>query len=302
MARGRMVPARIVSRMPAAADPLILDGIALRDLMVKQIAARMAAAGHPEVCLATVLVGDDGPSHTYVRNKHKFAAAAGLQSKNEVLPATASQTQVEDLVGRLAADPAVHGILVQQPLPAHLDNDAVLRLLPPEKDVDGLTTGSLGRLVRGEPGLVPCTPLGVLRLLEHYKIPTAGRHAVIVGRSTLVGTPLALLLSRKGVDATATIAHSRTSNLAELCRSADIVVGASGQARMIGAEHCKPGATLIDVGISRTESGIVGDVDFDAVKGIAGAITPMPGGTGPMTIACLLENTLTAATLQGVHL
>lgn len=171
MARGRMVPARIVSRMPAAADPLILDGIAVRDLMVKQIAARMAAAGHPEVCLATVLVGDDGPSHTYVRNKHKFAAAAGLQSKNEVLPATASQTQVEDLVGRLAADPAVHGILVQQPLPAHLDNDAVLRLLPPEKDVDGLTTGSLGRLVRGEPGLVPCTPLGVLRLLEHYKIP-----------------------------------------------------------------------------------------------------------------------------------
>lgn len=297
-----MVPARIVSRMPAAADPLILDGIAVRDLMVKQIAARMAAAGHPEVCLATVLVGDDGPSHTYVRNKHKFAAAAGLQSKNEVLPATASQTQAEDLVGRLAADPAVHGILVQQPLPAHLDNDAVLRLLPPEKDVDGLTTGSLGRLVRGEPGLVPCTPLGVLRLLEHYKIPTAGRHAVIVGRSTLVGTPLALLLSRKGVDATATIAHSRTSNLAELCRSADIVVGASGQARMIGAEHCKPGATLIDVGISRTESGIVGDVDFDAVKGIAGAITPMPGGTGPMTIACLLENTLTAATLQGVHL
>lgn len=302
MARGRMVPARIVSRMPAAADPLILDGIALRDLMVKQIAARMAAAGHPDVCLATVLVGDDGPSHTYVRNKHKFAAAAGLQSKNEVLPATASQTQVEDLVGRLAADPAVHGILVQQPLPAHLDNDAVLRLLPSEKDVDGLTTGSLGRLVRGEPGLVPCTPLGVLRLLEHYKIPTAGRHAVIVGRSTLVGTPLALLLSRKGVDATATIAHSRTSNLAELCRSADIVVGASGQARMIGAEHCKPGATLIDVGISRTESGIVGDVDFDAVKGIAGAITPMPGGTGPMTIACLLENTLTAATLQGVDL
>jgi methylenetetrahydrofolate dehydrogenase (NADP+)/methenyltetrahydrofolate cyclohydrolase len=297
-----MVPTRIVFRMPAAADPLILDGVALRDLMVKQIARRMAAAGHPDVCLATVLVGDDGPSHTYVRNKHKFAAAAGLQSRNEVLSATASPTQVEDLVGRLATDPTVHGILVQQPLPAHLDNDEVLRLLPAEKDVDGLTTGSLGRLVRGEPGLVPCTPLGVLRLLEHYKIPTTGCHAVIVGRSTLVGTPLALLLSRKGVDATATIAHSRTSNLAELCRSADIIVGASGQARMIGAEHCKPGATLIDVGISRTETGIVGDVDFDAVKGIAGAITPMPGGTGPMTIACLLENTLTAATLQGVDL
>jgi methylenetetrahydrofolate dehydrogenase (NADP+)/methenyltetrahydrofolate cyclohydrolase len=196
----------------------------------------------------------------------------------------------------------VHGILVQQPLPDHLDNDAVLRLLPADKDVDGLTSESLGRLVRGEPGLVPCTPLGVLRLLEHYAIPTSGRHAVIVGRSTLVGTPLALLLSRKGVDATVTIAHSRTSDLAGLCKSADIVVGASGQAKMIGAAHCKTGATLIDVGISRTEKGIVGDVDYDAVAGIAGAITPMPGGTGPMTIACLLENTLTAAALQGVDI
>jgi methylenetetrahydrofolate dehydrogenase (NADP+)/methenyltetrahydrofolate cyclohydrolase len=286
--------------MPTAAGPQILDGVALRDLMVKRIAQRMADAGNPHVCLATVLVGDDAPSHTYVRNKHKFAAAAGLSSRNEVLSATASQAQVEDLVGGLAADPAVHGILVQQPLPAHLDNDAVLRLLPADKDVDGLTAESLGRLVRSEPGLVPCTPLGVLRLLEHYQIPTVGKHAVIVGRSTLVGTPLAILLSRKGVDATATIAHSRTSDLAELCRSADIVIGASGQAKMIGAAHCKPGATLIDVGISRTEAGLVGDIDFEAVRNIAGAITPMPGGTGPMTIACLLENTLTAAALQGV--
>ena len=282
-------------------SPLILDGIALRDLMVGRIAGRVAAAGHPSVCLATVLVGDDGPSQTYVRNKHKFAAAAGLHSRNETLSASASQAEAEDLVGRLAADPNVHGILVQQPLPEHLDNDAVLRLLPAEKDVDGLTAESLGRLVRGEAGLVPCTPLGVLRLLEHYNISTAGKHAVIVGRSTLVGTPLAILLSRKGVDATATIAHSRTANLAELCSTADIVVGASGQARMIGVDHCKPGATLIDVGISRTEKGLVGDIDFDAVKNIAGAITPMPGGTGPMTIACLLENTLTAAALQGVN-
>lgn len=277
-----------------------MDGVALRDLTVERLARRLAAAGSPPVCLATVLVGDDAPSQTYVRNKHKFAAAAGMQSRNETLPADATQARVEDLVGRLAADPGVHGILVQQPLPDHLDNDAVLRLLPADKDVDGLTSESLGRLVRGEPGLVPCTPLGVLRLLEHYRIPTSGKHAVIVGRSTLVGTPLALLLSRKGIDATVTIAHSRTSDLAELCRSADIVVGASGQAKMIGAAHCKPGATLIDVGISRTEKGIVGDVDYEAVAGIAGAITPMPGGTGPMTIACLLENTLTAAGLQGV--
>ena len=277
-----------------------MDGVALRDLTVERLARRLAAAGSPPVCLATVLVGDDAPSQTYVRNKHKFAAAAGMQSRNETLPADATQARVEDLVGRLAADPGVHGILVQQPLPDHLDNDAVLRLLPADKDVDGLTSESLGRLVRGEPGLVPCTPLGVLRLLEHYRIPTSGKHAVIVGRSTLVGTPLALLLSRKGIDATVTIAHSRTSDLAELCRSADIVVGASGQAKMIGAAHCKPGATLIDVGISRTEKGIVGDVDYEGVAGIAGAITPMPGGTGPMTIACLLENTLTAAGLQGV--
>ena len=277
-----------------------MDGVALRDLTVERLARRLAAAGSPPVCLATVLVGDDAPSQTYVRNKHKFAAAAGMQSRNETLPADATQARVEDLVGRLAADPGVHGILVQQPLPDHLDNDAVLRLLPADKDVDGLTSESLGRLVRGEPGLVPCTPLGVLRLLEHYRIPTSGKHAVIVGRSTLVGTPLALLLSRKGIDATVTIAHSRTSDLAELCRSADIVVGASGQAKMIGAAHCNPGATLIDVGISRTEKGIVGDVDYEGVAGIAGAITPMPGGTGPMTIACLLENTLTAAGLQGV--
>lgn len=288
--------------MAQADDPVILDGIGLRDLTVSRIAARMAAAGNPRICLATVLVGDDAPSHTYVRNKHKFAAAAGLQSRNEVLPANASQSQVEDLVGGLADDATVHGILVQQPLPSHLDNDAVLRLLPADKDVDGLTAESLGRLVRGEPGLVPCTPLGVLRILEHYKIPTAGRHAVVVGRSTLVGTPLAILLSRKGVDATATIAHSRTMGLAELCRSADIVIGASGQAKVIGVEHCKPGATLIDVGISRTTAGLVGDVDFEAVRHVAGAVTPMPGGTGPMTIACLLENTLTAAALQGVNI
>lgn len=281
-------------------EPLILDGNRLRDAMVTQIAARLEAAGNPRVCLATVLVGDDAPSQTYVRNKHKFAAAAGMVSRNETLPTTCTQGEVESLVASLASDPSVHGILVQQPLPGHLDNDAVLRLLPAEKDVDGLTSESLGRLVRGEPGLVPCTPLGVLRILEHYGIATAGKHAVIVGRSTLVGTPLALLLSRKGVDATVTIAHSRTTNLAELCKSADIIIGASGQAHMIGAQHCKPGVALIDVGISRTERGIVGDIDFEAVRGIAGAITPMPGGTGPMTIACLLENTLTAAGLQGV--
>jgi len=277
-----------------------MDGNALRDRIVAGLREVIDRAGSPRVCLATVLVGDDGPSQVYVRNKHRQAEKAGMTSRNETLPATASQAQVEDLVAGLAADPGVHGILVQSPLPDGLDFDAVLRHVPAEKDVDGLTEASLGRLVRGADGLVPCTPLGVMRLLEHHRIPTAGRRAVVVGRSSLVGLPAALLLARKGVDATVTIAHSRSTDLVELCRSADIIVAAAGQARMITAEHVAPGATVIDVGISRSETGIVGDVDFDAVQAVAGAITPMPGGTGPMTIACLLENTLTAARLQGV--
>jgi methylenetetrahydrofolate dehydrogenase (NADP+) / methenyltetrahydrofolate cyclohydrolase len=277
-----------------------MDGNALRDHMVANIRAQIEAAGSPAVCLATVLVGDDGPSQVYVRNKHRQAHKAAMSSRNETLPASASQAQVEDLVASLAADPAVHGILVQSPLPGDLDFDAVLRHVPAEKDVDGLTEASLGRLVRGSDGLVPCTPLGVMRLLEHHRIPTAGRRAIVIGRSSLVGLPAALLLARKGVDATVTVAHSRSTDLVDLCRSADIIIAAAGQAAMITAEHVKPGATVIDVGISRSEAGIVGDVDFDAVQAVAGAITPMPGGTGPMTIACLLENTVTAARLQGV--
>ncbi len=277
-----------------------MDGNALRDRMVADLRRQIEQAGSPRVCLATVLVGDDGPSQVYVRNKHRQAEKAGMVSRNETLPATASQAQVEDLVAGLAADPSVHGILVQSPLPGDLDFDAVLRHVTAEKDVDGLTEVSLGRLVRGADGLVPCTPLGVMRLLEHHHIPTQGKRAVVIGRSSLVGLPAALLLARKGVDATVTVAHSRTSDLVEVCRGADIIVAAAGQARMITAEHVTPGATVIDVGISRSEAGIVGDVDFDSVQAVAGAITPMPGGTGPMTIACLLENTLTAARLQGV--
>ncbi len=277
-----------------------MDGNALRDHIVTRLRHDIEQAGSPAVCLATVLVGEDGPSQVYVRNKHRQAEKAGMFSRNETLPATASQAQVEELVAGLAADPAVHGILVQSPLPNGLDFDAVLRHVPADKDVDGLTEASLGRLVRGSPGLVPCTPLGVMRLLEHHRIPTAGKRAVVIGRSSLVGLPAALLLARKGVDATVTVAHSRTTDLVEVCRSADIIIAAVGQAAMITAEHVTPGATVIDVGISRSEAGIVGDVDFDAVQAVAGAVTPMPGGTGPMTIACLLENTLTAARLQGV--
>jgi methylenetetrahydrofolate dehydrogenase (NADP+)/methenyltetrahydrofolate cyclohydrolase len=194
----------------------------------------------------------------------------------------------------------VHGILVQLPLPSHLNTEAVLSLIPAEKDVDGLTESSLGRLMRDVPGHIGCTPLGVLRLLQHYGIETAGKHAVVVGRSTLVGLPLSVLLARKGIDATVTLAHSRTTNLEELCRSADIVISATGVARSITDKHISVGATAIDVGISRTEAGLVGDIDAAAVTGIAGALTPMPGGTGIMTVACLMENTVNAAVMQGI--
>jgi methylenetetrahydrofolate dehydrogenase (NADP+) / methenyltetrahydrofolate cyclohydrolase len=279
---------------------VVMDGNALRDEIVAGIRTTIEAAGSPAICLATVLVGDDGPSQRYVRSKHAKAAEAGLSSRHVDLPATASQAEVESVVRGLALDRHVHGILVQLPLPAGLDSEPVIDLIPPQKDVDGLTERSMGRLVRGRPGLVGCTPLGVMRLLERYDITTSGQRAVVIGRSTLVGLPLSLLLARKGVDATVTMAHSRTPDMAAVVRESDIVVAAAGQARMITADMVAPGATVIDVGVSRTEAGIVGDVDYDAVRDVAGHITPMPGGTGPMTIASLMENTVTAARLQGV--
>jgi methylenetetrahydrofolate dehydrogenase (NADP+)/methenyltetrahydrofolate cyclohydrolase len=279
---------------------IMMDGRVLRDETVATVRAALDAAGSPPVCLATVLVGDDAPSAAYVRSKHVQADKAGLRSRNVELPATASQDDVESTVAGLAADSSVHGILVQLPLPGSLDAEAVIDLIPPEKDVDGLTERSMGRLVRGRAGLVPCTPLGVLRLIERYAVPTSGRRAVVVGRSLLVGLPMALLLARKGVDATVTIAHSRTADLAEVCRQADILVAAAGQPAMISAEHVRPGAAVFDVGTTRTEHGLAGDVDHEAVAPIAGWLTPMPGGTGPMTVACLVSNTLDAARLQGV--
>ncbi|MGA1038164.1 MAG: bifunctional 5,10-methylenetetrahydrofolate dehydrogenase/5,10-methenyltetrahydrofolate cyclohydrolase [Ilumatobacteraceae bacterium] len=279
---------------------VLLDGNALRDLTVERLREKIEQADSPAVCLATVLVGNDGPSQIYVKMKHRKATEAGMVSRGVELSATATQQEVEQAVAELVADPSVHGILVQLPLPDHLDAEPVLALLPPEKDVDGLTDRSLGRLVRGLPGHAPCTPLGVMRLIEAYGIETVGKRAVVIGRSTLVGLPQMLLLGRKGCDATVTLAHSRTSDLIEVCRQADIIVAAVGQAGMITRDHVQPGATVIDVGVSRSESGIVGDVCFDEVQAVAGAITPMPGGTGPMTIACLLENTVSAAAMLGV--
>jgi methylenetetrahydrofolate dehydrogenase (NADP+)/methenyltetrahydrofolate cyclohydrolase len=282
-----------------AGGALLLDGMQLRDETVAKIKATIAAAGSPKICLATVLIGDDPPSHIYVANKHKKAQEAGMVSKGLQLPADATQAQVEKAVSELVADKTVHGILVQLPLPKHINTEAVLALLPVEKDVDGLTERSLGRLVRDLPGHVPCTPLGVVRILQRYKIETVGKRVVVIGRSALVGLPQMLLLVRRGADATVTVAHKSTKDMIEVCREADIIIAAAGAARMVTAAHVKPGATVIDVGVTRINNKIVGDVDFDAVQAIAGAITPMPGGTGPMTIACLLENTLEAARMQG---
>ncbi len=286
-------------RTPGGA--ILMDGNNLRDETVARLRKEIEAAGSPAVCLATVLVGGDKPSHIYVASKHKKAQEAGMISVGVHLEDDATQEQVEAEVRRLAADPTVHGILVQLPLPKHLDAEPVLALLPPEKDVDGLTERSMGRLLRGLPGHAPCTPLGVMRLLERYEIPTKGKRVVVIGRSTLTGLPQLVLFLRKGGDATTTCTHSHTSpeDLKAYCREADIIVSCVGIARLITADHVKPGATVIDVGVSREEAKIVGDVDFDAVQAVAGAITPMPGGTGPMTIGCLLENTLSAAKMLG---
>lgn len=276
-----------------------MNGNRLRDEIVAGLASTIASLGGPEVCLATVLVGDDEPSRIYVRGKHRKATEAGMVSRHVELAETITQAELEDAVRGLVADPGVHGILVQLPLPAGLDPEPVIDLIPPEKDVDGLTERSMGRLVRGRAGHVGCTPRGVMTLLDRYGIETSGRRAVVIGRSTLVGLPQVLLFGRKGCDATVTLAHSRTADLAAVCREADIIVAAAGIARLVTADHVKRGAAVVDVGISRAEEGIVGDVDFDSVQEIAGAITPMPGGTGPMTIASLLENTLDAARMQG---
>lgn len=286
-------------RTPGGA--ILMDGNNLRDETVARLRAEIVAAGSPAVCLATVLVGGDKPSHIYVASKHKKAQEAGMISVGVHLEDDATQEQVEAEVRRLVADPTVHGILVQMPLPKHLNTESVLALLPPEKDVDGLTERSMGRLLRGLPGHAPCTPLGVMRLLERYEIATKGKKVVVIGRSTLTGLPQLVLFLRKGGDATTTCTHSHTSpeDLKAFCREADIIVSCVGIARLITADHVKPGATVIDVGVSREEAKIVGDVDFDSVQAVAGAITPMPGGTGPMTIGCLLENTLAAAKLLG---
>ena len=275
----------------------ILDGKESARKVKAEVAASVALLDY-RPGLATVLVGDDPASHTYVRGKRSDAEEVGIRSFHHELPPDVSQAGLESVVGELNANDEVDGILVQLPLPGSLDSERVVSSLDPAKDVDGLHPHNLGLLVLGRPGLRPCTPSGIIRMLEDNEVEVAGRTSVVIGRSFLVGRPLALMLSSKGVDATVTMAHSRTPQLAAVSRGADILVAAVGVPRMITAEYVKPGAAVIDVGISRVEDGLAGDVDFDSVREVAGSITPVPGGVGPMTRAMLLVNTLEAARVR----
>jgi methylenetetrahydrofolate dehydrogenase (NADP+)/methenyltetrahydrofolate cyclohydrolase len=280
----------------------ILDGKALAQTMQAEIAAGVAdfvrrTGTRPG--LATVLVGDNPASHTYVRNKRRACEKAGMASSVHDLPASTSQSDLLALLGRLNADPAVHGILVQVPLPPQIDDSAVIDAVAPLKDVDGFGPESLGLLTAGRPRYLACTPHGIVQLLRRNGVTLGGRHVVIVGRSNIVGKPLALLLLQKGTDATVTICHSRTPDFGAVTRQADVVVMAIGQAHYLKADMVSPGAVVVDVGTNRLPDGrLVGDVDFEAVKEVASAITPVPGGVGPMTITMLLYNTLEAAKRQ----
>lgn len=277
---------------------LLLDGKALANQIQTQLAQEihaLADQGYRPPGLAVVMVGDNPASAAYVRNKERACQRVGIASYGKHLPATATQAEVADLLQQLNADPRVDGILVQLPLPDHLDAVTLLNAIDPDKDADGLHPVNLGRLVRGEPGLRSCTPYGVMRLLESANINLVGANALVVGRSILVGKPMALMLSE--ANATVTLAHSHTVDLPALMRQADILVAAVGRPGMITAADVKPDSVVIDVGINRVEqpdgsAQLVGDVDFASVQPVAGAITPVPGGIGPMTVTMLLENTV----------
>ena len=275
----------------------VIDGKAISArtrARVKERAAEFIARTGVTPCLAAVLVGDDPASRVYVRNKGKGCREAGMLSRQIDLPATMPEGELLSLVAQLNADPAVHGILVQLPLPDHIDESKVVEAIAPGKDVDGFHPVNAGRLLAGQPGFVPCTPLGILEMLDQEKVELKGKHAVVVGRSNIVGKPVAILLLSR--HATVTICHSRTTDLPGVVRSADVVVAAVGKAEMVRGSWIKPGAVVIDVGINRLPDGrLVGDVAFEEAREVAGKITPVPGGVGPMTIAMLLHNTLEAA-------
>ena len=273
----------------------LLDGKQVAAAVLDEVRERAGALSRQPV-LATILVGDDPASRTYIRSKRRRASESGIASVHHDLPANASQGEVTGLIKTLNNDSAVDGILLQLPLPGGLDGEAAVMEIDPAKDADGLHPANLGALVMDRPGLVPCTPAGCLRILDFYDIPVRGAEAAVVGRSFLVGRPLALLLAARGTDATVTIAHSRTRDLAEVTRRADIVVAAAGSPGMITAEYVRPGAVVIDVGINRAPDGrLVGDADYESVSEAASALTPVPGGVGPMTVAMLMRNTVLAA-------
>ncbi|MDQ3725769.1 MAG: bifunctional methylenetetrahydrofolate dehydrogenase/methenyltetrahydrofolate cyclohydrolase FolD [Actinomycetota bacterium] len=268
---------------------------AVRERVKVDVAAYEQEAGRVPA-LATVLVGDDPASEIYVRNKRRTCEEVGMRSVHHGPEASIREDELLDLVRELGADEEIDGILVQLPLPAHIDPDAVVQALDPRKDVDGLTPVNAGLLAHGTPGLVPCTPAGVMELLAHEGVELEGAEAVVVGRSKLVGVPVARLLV--DANATVTVCHSRTRDLDATCRRADVLVAAVGVPRLLGAEAVKPGAVVIDVGMNRLEDELCGDVDYEAAAEVAAAITPVPGGVGPMTIAMLLANTLQAARMR----
>ncbi|HET9886802.1 MAG TPA: bifunctional methylenetetrahydrofolate dehydrogenase/methenyltetrahydrofolate cyclohydrolase FolD [bacterium] len=283
----------------------ILDGKKAAKEIREELSVRVRALAERGSTprLAVVLVGEDPASKVYVGNKSRSAQEIGIDAFTREIAATVTQAELETIVASLANDPSIHGILLQLPLPAGLDPEPVVRLIPPEKDVDGLTPLSVGELARGTPRFIPCTPFGVVELLDRSGITIPGKHVVIVGRSNLVGRPLANLLLMKGRrgDATVTVCHSRSEGLAEITRQADILVAAIGQARFVTAGMVKPGAVVVDVGINRIDdpatgkSRLTGDVDYEGAAQIAQAITPVPGGIGPMTVAMLLANTVLSA-------
>src|SRR5712664_2298334 len=274
----------------------ILDGKSLAAQIRAAVKREVEALAHRGIRpgLAVLLAGEDPGSRVYVRNKVRACEETGVRSELYELPATISEEALIDRVLALNDDPDVHGILVQLPLPKQVDAHRVLVAVAPAKDIDGFHESNLGALLAGTPRMVPCTPAGVMRLLDHAGVPLAGNHAVVIGRSNIVGKPLALLLLQK--DATVTICHSKTMELQKLTREADILIAAVGRPKLVAAAMVKPGACVIDVGINRLADGaLAGDVDFEAVKNVAGWITPVPGGVGPMTIALLLENCVRAA-------
>jgi len=281
----------------------ILDGKAISKQIRAEIAQQVAQFTEEtgvKPCLAAVLVGDDPASQVYVRNKERACGKAGIDSQMHRLPASTTTEELLALVDKLNNDPVVNGILVQLPLPDGIDELKVLDSVSAAKDVDAFHPDNVGRILQARPRFLPCTPHGIQQLLIREKIETSGTNVVVLGRSDIVGKPMAAMLMQKaeGANATVTVAHSRTKNLAEVTRAADILIVAIGLAKFVTADMVKPGAVVIDVGINRTDDGLVGDVDFDAVKEVAGQITPVPGGVGPLTIAMLLNNTLTAARQQ----